>query len=64
MPQIDQPIYLSEKESAAYLCISLSTIRRRRKEGTGPDHVRFGGILRYGQAALEEFIKKNTKTGK
>ena len=51
---------LCEKESAAYLSISLSTIRRWRKRNTGPVYFRVGDILRYGQRDLDEFIAINT----
>jgi len=56
------PAFLSEKEAATYLYVSLSTIRRRRRFKTGPAFFRYGGVLRYRRAALEEFITKNTQT--
>ena len=59
MPQNYKP-YFSEKEAAAYLNISLSTIRRWRKAATGPEHFHFGGVLRYAESALEDFAKKHT----
>ena len=62
MPQIAQAIHLSEKEAAAYLSVSLSTMRRWRKNGTGPEYFRFGGVLRYSRSTLDEFIKQHTKT--
>jgi excisionase family DNA binding protein len=55
------PSFLSEKEAAAYLSISLSTIRRWRRKKIGPATFRFGGVLRYGREALDVFIAKNTK---
>jgi excisionase family DNA binding protein len=54
--------FLSEKEAAAYLSVSLSTIRRWRRLKNGPDYFRFGGVLRYNRAALGAFIVKNTKS--
>ena len=53
--------FFSEKEAAAYLSVSLSTIRRWRRTNAGPAFFRFGGVLRYGREALEAFIAKNTK---
>ena len=53
-------MFLSEKEAAAFLSISLSTLRRRRRDGTGPAHLRFGGVLRYSHQALEQFIASKT----
>jgi len=61
MPPISSDAFLSEKEAAAYLSVSLSTIRRWRRQPNGPEHFRFGGVLRYSRAALEEFIAKNTR---
>ena len=55
------PSFFSEKEAAAYLSVSLSTIRRWRRTNAGPAFFRFGGVLRYGREALEAFIAKNTK---
>ncbi len=62
MPQNNPSVYLSEKEAAAYLNVSLSTIRRWRRAGIGPEHFHFGGVLRYAQPALDTFIQQHTKT--
>jgi excisionase family DNA binding protein len=51
---------LSEKEAAAYLGVSLSTIRRWRRGKLGPAFFKFGDILRYRRSALDEFVAKNT----
>jgi excisionase family DNA binding protein len=55
------PSFLSEREAAAYLSVSLSTIRRWRRAATGPQFFRFGGVLRYGREALQAFVAKNTQ---
>jgi excisionase family DNA binding protein len=55
------PSFFSEKEAAAYLSVSLSTIRRWRRRKNGPAFFRFGGVLRYDREALGAFIAKNTK---
>ena len=52
--------FLSEKAAATLLSVSLSTIRRWRRQKVGPVYFRFGGILRYKRDLLEEFINKNT----
>jgi excisionase family DNA binding protein len=57
---LEFPKWLSEKEAAAYLSVSLSTIRRWRRSRTGPDLCRFGGVLRYSKDALDAYILKNT----
>jgi excisionase family DNA binding protein len=62
MGHIGFPKWLSEKEAAAYLSVSLSTIRRWRRSHTGPDVYRFGGVVRYCQDALDAFITKYTQS--
>lgn len=52
---------LSDKEAAAFLGVSVSTLGRWRSNRIGPAHFRFGKILRYPQSALEEFREKHTK---
>jgi excisionase family DNA binding protein len=55
------PALLTEAQSAAYLGISLSTIRRWRKQsGTGPAYFRVGDCLRYHKSELDKFIAENT----
>ncbi len=51
---------LSEKAAAAYLDVSLSTIRRWRRARSGPAFFRFGDVLRYSQQGLDAFIGQNT----
>ena len=55
------PITYSENEAAQYLSISVSTIRRWRRAGTGPDFYRIGKVLRYRQEALERYVELNTR---
>jgi excisionase family DNA binding protein len=56
------PVSLSEKEAAQYLSVSLSTIRRWRRAGTGPEFFRFGDVLRYRKEALDSFIRQHTQS--
>jgi excisionase family DNA binding protein len=60
MGQFDSPAFLSEKEAAAYLAVSLSTIRRWRRNKKGPVFFRFGGILRYSRSELGAFVAANS----
>jgi len=62
MGQSNSPQFLSEKEAAVYLSVSLSTIRRWRRSGTGPAFFRLGDVLRYRRDAVDDFITQNTKT--
>jgi excisionase family DNA binding protein len=50
------PILLSERQAAAYLSISVSTIRRWRYAGSGPEHFRCGDIIRYRKEDLDAFV--------
>jgi excisionase family DNA binding protein len=60
MPDCSE-VFLSEKEAATYLGgISLSTLRRLRRNGRGPEYIRFGDILRYRREALDAFLARNT----
>ena len=61
MGQITLPVFLSEKEAAAYLRVSLSTIRRWRRAHSGPPLFKYGGVLRYRREALEKFVVENTR---
>ena len=61
MPSVTSPLFLSEKETATYLGVSLSTVRRWRRSGVGPACFRFGGVLRYRRESLEAFIRANTE---
>ncbi len=53
--------FLSEKEAALYLSISLSNIRRWRRNGTGPKYYRKGNVLRERRENLEEFIQQYSR---
>jgi hypothetical protein len=52
------PCILQKSRRPNVLHISLSTLRRWRKKGTGPEHFHFGDIIRYSDAALEAFVTK------
>ena len=53
-------VFLSEKDAAAYLGISLPKMRRLRRDGAGPDYIHFGDITRYNTAALNSFLAAHT----
>jgi hypothetical protein len=60
MCQQNLPLFLSEKEPAVYLSVSLSTIRRWRRSGDGPAFFRYGGVIRYSLETLQAFIFRYT----
>jgi predicted DNA-binding transcriptional regulator AlpA len=47
---------LTEKQASAYLSRSVSTLRRGRKNGTGPKFVRIGRSIRYLKSELDGYI--------
>jgi len=47
----------TEAQAATLLRHSLSTLRRWRREGTGPIFFRFGRIIRYRLEDLQKFIE-------
>ncbi len=53
-------VFLSEKDAAAYLGISLPKMRRLRRDGAGPEFIHFGDITRYSTAALNSFLAEHT----
>jgi excisionase family DNA binding protein len=55
-PSFQPSSYLTEAQAARYLNVSLSTMRRWRREGQGPRHFRVGDILRYHISDLDRFV--------
>ncbi len=57
----EYPEYLSEKQAAVFLGISLSTLRRLRKAGNGPEYIRFSPkIIQYTPEALTAYLSNMT----
>jgi predicted DNA-binding transcriptional regulator AlpA len=55
---------LTEKEAAAYLRRSPSSLRRARTTGTGPRFVRIGRSVRYLQSELNAYLFTCQTVGK
>jgi excisionase family DNA binding protein len=49
------PIY-TEQQAAEYLRVSLTTLRRKRKAGTGPKYKQDGHIIRYRRSWLDAWL--------
>jgi predicted site-specific integrase-resolvase len=60
---IDQ--LLTENEAAGILRVSLSSVRRWRREGCGPTYRKVGRTVRYRSGDLTDFIaaSRRTETG-
>ena len=56
----DLPKLLTEAAAAKVLSVSLSTMRRWRRDGTGPTFFRLDATIRYTSTALAEFIDRHT----
>jgi excisionase family DNA binding protein len=53
----EQERLLTPKEAADHLRVSETTLRRWRRENTGPPYVRMGRVYRYRLGALIEWLR-------
>lgn len=51
---------LTSLEVAKLLRVSVATIKRWRRERTGPPHIVVGGLIRYRRADVEAYLRENT----
>jgi excisionase family DNA binding protein len=51
---------LTSLEVARILRVSGDTVRRWRREKTGPRFIRDGGLIRYRRADLDAYLRENT----
>lgn len=56
MPNV-QSTLLSEPQAAALLRIGTSTLRRIRRCGNGPRHIRIGAAIRYRPSDLAAWVE-------
>ena len=54
---------LTEQDAAGLLEVSLSTLRRWHREGTGPPCLEIGRQVRYRQAAVERWLTGSIQAG-
>ena len=59
MGQQPVPTFLSEKELADHLRVSLSTVRRWRKNRTSPRFCRVGNVIRYQGQDVERSVESH-----
>ena len=50
-----KPAFMTEAASAAYLSVSVTTLRRWRRNNTGPKCFKVGDIVRYTQENLDDW---------
>jgi excisionase family DNA binding protein len=51
---------MTEQEAARRLTVSVKTLQAWRVRGGGPRFVKVGRLVRYTEAAIEEFIRLHT----
>jgi hypothetical protein len=61
--QIIRPNLLNEKEAAELLHVSVSALRRWRRERRGPGFARIEGCVRYDMRAIELFLAEHSSPG-
>ncbi len=56
--------FLSEKEVAERIGLSLASLQRRRAEGNGPEYARIGSRLLYCWDDVERWFEEQKASGK
>ena len=56
------PPVMTPKEAAAVLKVSLSWLAKARMRGDGPHYIRVGRSIRYGEAALIQWMKSKQRS--
>lgn len=52
---------LTPKEAAHFLRVSLSWLAKTRMRGDGPPYIKIGRSIRYGEAALVQWMKSQQR---
>jgi predicted site-specific integrase-resolvase len=55
---------VNEKQAARILAVSISALRRWRREGRGPQFARLERCVRYDVRAIESFLAENSSENK
>ncbi|WP_432653400.1 helix-turn-helix transcriptional regulator [Ruegeria atlantica] len=55
------PAFLSEKQTASYLNMSVQWLRKCRSNGSGPKWKKFGQAIRYPIADLQNYISQSSR---
>jgi predicted DNA-binding transcriptional regulator AlpA len=55
--------FLDEKALAAYLSVSVATLRAWRLRGTGPEYRKLGSAVRYHSAAIQSWLASRPSGG-
>lgn len=60
-PAANERVYLTEREMAEQLRISMATIRRLRKQGKTPPAIRIGSQIRYELRACDAWAEGSAR---
>ncbi|PYR51784.1 MAG: hypothetical protein DMF89_04695 [Acidobacteria bacterium] len=52
------PVAVDQQTAAAMLCVSVSTLRRWRREGRGPQVIKVSRLVRYRPEDLRRFLRQ------
>jgi hypothetical protein len=55
-------ILVKEADAARILCLEVTTLRRWRWAGTGPNYIKIGAAVRYDEQDLKDFIAAGRKS--
>ena len=56
--ELPQQLTYDEHEAAEIIGVSVSTLRRNRKEGLPPDYIKIRGLVRYPLEDLQRFVER------
>ena len=59
---VTTPIWLTPKQTARHLNLSVSWLAKRRLAGDGPPYVKLGGAVRYVETSLQQWMKGQQRT--
>jgi hypothetical protein len=62
MPIQSQSVLLNERQAAHQLGLKVTTLRRWRWSGNGPDFVKIGAAVRYDPTDLQKFIESGRRS--
>jgi predicted DNA-binding transcriptional regulator AlpA len=60
--QVTTPNWLTPKQAARHMNLSVSWLAKRRLAGDGPPYVKLGGAVRYAEASLQQWMKAQQRT--
>jgi len=56
-PAGNDPNWLTPKQAAQLMNLSVSWLAKRRLAGDGPPYVKLGGAVRYAETSLQQWMK-------